>query len=335
MNSLLGGRSVPLVAATIVTLALAIGVLCSGSATASPIETPYRPADVPTVPGPPQTSHGSAATYAKHHPNSAPPDTNNFNCTPTSAHPRPLIMVHGTDASAYSDYAGLAPLFAARGYCLFALNYGGKEGGESYGNLEISRSARQFAAFVEQVRQATRAPKVDVIGYSQGATVTRYYINKMGGAQYVHRWIGLASPSYGGVMYGAVTVAEAIPGAIGKLTDVLDPALIEQMQGSEFLTELNAGGDTVPGVEYTTIGSRYDEMIQPSTNVALHGPGATNIVIQDLCPLDQTGHFNMPYDPFTQQLVLNALDPGHAVVPPCQFVPLGTGIPEVIWSAHS
>jgi len=109
---------------------------------------------------------------------------------------------------------------------------------------------------------------------------------------------------------------------------------VEQMVDSPFLVALNSGSDTVPGVEYTTIGSRYDEMIQPSTNVALRGHGATNIVVQDLCPIDLTGHFNMPYDAFAQRLVLNALDPTRAVVPECRFVALGTGIPDVIAAAN-
>ncbi len=89
----------------------------------------------------------------------------------------------------------------------------------------------------------------------------------------------------------------SVPGGTELIEAIGSEALAEQVQGSPFLTALNAGGDTVPGAEYTTIGTRYDEVIQPYTNVALHDPGATNILVQDLCPIDQTGHFNLPYDP--------------------------------------
>lgn len=112
-------------------------------------------------------------------------------------------------------------------------------------------------------------------------------------------------------------------------------AAVQQAQGSPFMRELNAGGDTVPGVRYTTVGSRVDEMIQPYTNIALTGPGARNIVLQDLCPIDLTGHFHMVYDPFVQQLLLTLLAPEQAPLPHCAYVPLGTGIGEVILGAHS
>mgnify|MGYP003292275240 CR=1 FL=1 len=64
---------------------------------------------------------------------------------------------------------------------------------ESYGTGEIRVSAAQFGEFVERVRAETGATEVDVVGYSQGAVVTRYYINKLGGAHVVDRWVGVAS----------------------------------------------------------------------------------------------------------------------------------------------
>ena len=102
-------------------------------------------------------------------------------------------------------------------------------------------------------------------------------------------------------------------------------AVVQQAQGSDFLAGLNGPADTVPGVEYTTIGTRFDEMIQPYTNIALRGPGATNIVVQDRCPANKTGHMNMVYDPYTLGLVLQALDPA-TPAPACTPVPLGTGM---------
>jgi triacylglycerol esterase/lipase EstA (alpha/beta hydrolase family) len=294
-----------------------------------------RPAAVPALPGPGQFDHGAAMVYSKEHPDSAPPGANDFGCRPSAIHPRPVVLAHGTDASAYADFAGISPRLQAAGYCIFALNYGGKDGGKTYGTEDMWASGIQLRDFVAQVLRATRARQVDLVGYSQGATVARYYVNRLGGAPFVYRWVGVASPTYGGVMYGLVPIASAIPGALDAFAKVTSIAAVEQAQGSDFLTALNAGGDTVPGVRYTTIGSIYDEMIQPFSNIAIRSPAATNIVIQDLCPIDQTGHFNMVYDRFAQQLVVNALDPDTAQAPNCEFVPLGTGIPQVIWAAHS
>lgn len=290
--------------------------------------------EVPELPGPPQPTHAAATVYDGRHPGSAPPGSNDFGCVPTAAHPKPVILAHGTDATAYSDWSAISPQLKSAGYCVFAVNYGGKPGGARFGTQDMHVSAGQVADFVQRVRTATGAAKVDLVGFSQGATVTRMFVNKMGGAAVVDRWVGVASPSYGGQFYGVAPVAAAIPGGMAVISSVLGQAVAQQVQGSELLTELNAGGDTVPGVSYTTIGTRYDEMIQPYTNVELHGAGAKNVLIQDLCAQDKTGHMNMVYDPFTISLVVGALDPERAPAPLCVPVPLGTGMVEMMIASN-
>lgn len=290
--------------------------------------------EVPVVPGPQQTEHLAAARYLKAHPDAAPLGANDFDCKPTVEHPRPVVLAHGTDSSAYSDWSGLSPQLAQAGICVFALNYGGAVGKDSFGTEDVWASSAQIGTFVEQVLAATGATQVDLVGFSQGASVTRYYVNKLGGAPKVGQWIGLASPSYGGNLYGLVPIADAVPGVYTLAQAASSLAAIQQAAGSPFITDLNSGGDTVPGVAYTTIGSRVDEMIQPNTNIALRGAGATNIVLQDRCSADLTGHFHMVYDPYVQQLVVNLLDPAHAVTPACVPVALGTGIGDVVLAAH-
>ena len=66
----------------------------------------------------------------------------------------------------------------------------------------------------------------------------------------------------------------------------------------------------MPGVRYTTVMSRYDELVTPYTSGYL--PGATNIVLQDVCPADPAEHVAVAFDPNVARLVLNALDPEHA-----------------------
>jgi triacylglycerol esterase/lipase EstA (alpha/beta hydrolase family) len=286
------------------------------------------------VPGPPAVTHAEAAEYAENNPGAVPPQTNDFSCVLSPENPRPVVLAHGTDSNSYSDFAALTPLLAASGRCVFAVNYGLAAGAESYGTGEIRVSAAQFGEFVERVRAETGATEVDVVGYSQGAVVTRYYINKLGGAHVVDRWVGVASPSYGGTFYGLATAIAALPGATDFLEGEFSVALAEQLQGSVLLTELNTPSDTVPGVQYTTIGTRFDEVIQPADNVALRGEGAVNLVVQDLCPQNRTGHFNMVYDEFTLQLIRHALDPDRVAPGTCARVALGTGIPEVVRQAN-
>nr|WP_307817624.1 alpha/beta fold hydrolase [Nocardia acididurans] len=304
-----------------------------GSVTAEP--TGVRAPVVPTESGPPQQDHLTSARYLEEHPNATPMGSNDFGCKPTAAHPRPVVLAHGTDSSAYSDFSVLGPQLVEAGFCVFALNYGGKPGATTYGTEDVWESSAQIGVFVDQVLAATGASQVDIVGFSQGASVSRYYINKLGGAPKVGQWVGVASPSYGGVMYGLVPVAQKLPILFDIAELASSTAAIQQAQGAPFITELNAGGDTVANVRYTTIGSRVDEMIQPFDNIALHGPGATNLVLQDLCQGNLTGHFHMVYDAFVQRLVVNTLDPAHAVTPTCAPVALGTGIAEVVLAAHS
>ncbi|WP_430335600.1 esterase/lipase family protein [Rhodococcus sp. ACT016] len=289
---------------------------------------------VPTVPGPIQIRHAAALHYAERHLDSAPPGANDFGCRPAPDHPNPVILVHGSDSDAYTDWSALAPILSSRGFCVFALNYGsdGKPG--KYARGDMARSAGELADFVDRVRASTGAPWVDLVGYSQGATVARYFVNRLGGADVVGRWVGVASPTYGGVMFGVVPALRLLPYPDRIAEALTSKAISQQMQGSPFLAALNAGGDTVPGVEYTTIGSRYDEMIQPYTNIALRGAGATNILVQDLCPENLGGHFNMVYDPFALGLAVRALDPP-ASMPVCAPVPLGTGIAEMVYESNS
>lgn len=308
----------------------AVCVLCSvagmGVASAAPV--------IPATPGPGQSNHADAIRYSSQTPDAAPPGVNDPECVPAPQHSEPVILVHGTDATVYSDWAGLGPVLKAAGYCAYALNYGASPDGTSYGFSDIGGSAEQLKEFTESVLASTGATSVNLVGYSQGAAVTRYYTNRLGGDAVVDKWIGIASPTYGGTAYGTSPVLQAVPGGTTLVAGEFGPALVELLQGSDFLNQLNAGGDTVPGVEYTSIATRVDEMIQPYTNALLRDPGATNIVIQDVCPQDNVAHFTFTYDPTAIGLVLAALDPSAGIVPPCGPVPLGAGILDVVIASN-
>ena len=315
--------------------ATAVGVLTALAVAAASAPALGEPVEVPVVAGPIQFDHLGAALYQRQLRDVTPSGTNDFGCRPGAEQPRPVVLAHGTDSTAYSDWSAIGPALAAAGFCVFAPNYGGAPGADSYGTEDLRASAHQIGAFVERVLAETGAQQVDLVGFSQGANVTRYYVNKLGGAPKVGHWVGLASPTYGGVMYGLVPIAQAIPGALEAFAAVTSLAAVQQAEGSPTMMALNEGGDTVPGVEYVTIGSRVDEMIQPFGNIALRGAGARNIALQDLCPQNLTGHFHMVYDVFVRDLLLTVLDPLGAPEPVCAPVAMGTGIPQVIIAGNS
>jgi hypothetical protein len=135
----------------------------------------------------------------------------------------------------------------------------------------------------------------------------------------VHTLVGLAPSNHGTTANGLFALAKVFPGADAVLRSSC-PACTEQQRGSGFLRRLEAGGDTVPGVQYTVIQSRNDEIVTPYTSAFLSGPGVTNITLQRQCRLDHGEHLSMPYDHIADGDVLNALDPAHAAKPRCGLV---------------
>jgi triacylglycerol esterase/lipase EstA (alpha/beta hydrolase family) len=232
-----------------------------------------------------------------------------------------VILVHGTFEDMSNNWQALSPLLIDNGYCVFALNYGSSHGSGSfgiYGTGGIANSGSELARFVEAVLAATGASQVDLVGHSQGGMMPRYYLKFDGGAAKVHTLVGLAPSNHGTTFNGLFTLGSSFPGADSFLG--LCEACEQQAAGSSFLTSLNAGGETVPGVSYTVIESANDEVVTPHTSAFLSGPDVTNITLQSQCALDQGEHLSMAYDHIADADVLNALDPAHPVAPACSLV---------------
>jgi triacylglycerol esterase/lipase EstA (alpha/beta hydrolase family) len=256
--------------------------------------------------------------YAHASPTASPPGANDWTCRPSAAHPRPVILVHGTFADMSDSWQALSPLLHNHGYCVFALNYGSHDGSGAlgiYATGDIAESAAQLSAFVDRVLAATGAAKVDLVGHSQGGMMPRYYLKYLGGAAKVGALVGLAPSNHGTTANGLFTLGSYFPGANSFFGTCV--SCEQQEAGSAFLTQLNAGGETVPGVAYTVIESRYDEVVTPYTSAFLGGPHVTNIDLQRQCILDAGEHLSMPYDHIADADVLTALDPAHPVHPAC------------------
>ncbi len=252
-----------------------------------------------------------------------PPGADNFGCKPTSAHPDPVILVHGTFANQDDNWQAASPLLANHGYCVFTFNYGGPSASSIIqGTGDIAASAGQLGSFVTRVLAATGAAKVDLVGHSQGGMMPRYYLRFLGGAAYVDKLVALAPSNHGTTLDGLTALVAAL-GAAGLVNGALNalcPACVQQEAGSSFLANLNAGGETVAGVSYTVIESRYDEVVTPYTSAFLSGSGVTNITLQNQCPFDLSDHLEIAADPVALADMLNTLDPAHRVRVPCLTV---------------
>lgn len=287
-------------------------------------------ADTPAMRPPVVYSGVAALAAAAARPDTAPAGANDWSCVPRAAHPRPVILVHGTVENMTYNWFSLAPLLAGEGYCVFALNYGQEPGirvglpgaTRSGGVAPVADSARELARFVDRVRGATGSRKVDIVGHSQGGMMPRYYLKFLGGAAKVGNLVGL-SPSNHGTTVGGLAL---LPGVPQLLTAGLGPSVQDQIAGSAFLARLNAGGDTVPGVRYTVIQTSLDDVVTPYSSAFLTGPHVTNILLQRQCPSDLSDHLGISFDEVALRDVLNALDPAHAVASRCGVtVPVNGG----------
>ena len=249
-------------------------------------------------------------------PTSSPPGVNVAGCAPSAAHPYPVILLPGTLFDLADSFQALGPALADAGYCVFGLNYGVTElttasGGRSWSDGPIPQSASQLATFVQSVLQQTRAAQVDIVGWSQGGMMPRWYMRFDGGQRYVHELVGLAPSNHGTTLDGlfALIDADMALGLAGPFTLIGCPACTEQQAGSPTLQALNAGGDTLPGVRYVVIETADDEVVTPYTSAFLEGLNVQNITLQDQCHLDLSDHLGIPYDPVAIQDVMNALGP--------------------------
>lgn len=261
-------------------------------------------------------------------PTTPPPGANDWDCRPTSTHPRPVILVHGSSANMNDDWQTAGPILANHGYCIFAFNQGGATPtSPTQGTGDIAAGARTLATFTDRVLAATGAAKVDLVGHSEGGMLPRYYLNFLGGAPKVDRFVALAPSNYGTTLDGLVTLADAFGARdlINRGVATACRACTQQEAGSAFLTRLNRH-PTVAGPTYTVIQSKDDRTVTPYTNAFLpSAPNITNITLQDQCPLDASDHLEIASDPVAMADMLNALDPAHPVKVPCVPVAPLTG----------
>jgi triacylglycerol lipase len=275
-------------------------------------------------------------------PGVAPPGSN-VPCTPSPAHPYPVVLVHGLAADQNDNWQTMAPLLADEGYCVFSLTYGNMASlprpfDEIGGLSDMAASAHQLAAFVDSVLAATHAPKVDIVGHSEGGTMPDYYLKFLGGSQVVAHFVMLSGVLHGTTMWGLSDLYD-MAGAYGLASEASSlssfcASCTEFLKGSSFIDALDApnaqataseaatcpyDGAAVDGVSYTSIATEFDELVRPYTSdfidprcANFDGIGVDNIVVQHQCATDLSDHLAIAADPVAAQDVLDALDPAAA-----------------------
>ncbi|MBL9013532.1 MAG: alpha/beta fold hydrolase [Myxococcales bacterium] len=191
--------------------------------------------------------------------------------------PRPVIVLHG--------YAMNRANFLPLALRLSRAGLGPILGFEYWTLGRTAAAARQLGWFVDQVREATGAEDVDVIGHSMGGIVARYYVQLAGGDGPVRHLITLGSP------HGGTDVSGLGIGHPGR----------ELLVGSKLVTRLSAAAPPTK-TKITTIWSRADALVPGARQKPL--AGAETIMFDDL------GHVALLGSRRVAQLVIERLADG-------------------------
>ena len=200
--------------------------------------------------------------------------------------------------------------------------------------VTVKGNSARIPEFIEKVKKETGSDKVDVVTYSQGGLVTRYWLKDFDGAKDVRTVVSLS-----GLIKGSPYQTQALekgqcppasadalvpPGFKKNPTD----ACLEMAEGGEEVTRLNTPTEALPGIRYVNITTRQEYDAAPYQINLMDGPGDyQNVITQDLCPNDVVPHLGMTLLPSVQSLVASALEGGPLKME-CS-IPAPEGLPTV------
>jgi triacylglycerol lipase len=186
-----------------------------------------------------------------------------------------VFLVHGlTDTS--RKMATIARHLRNLGWEVYDINLT-----PSNGDAKLESLAQQILDLVD--RTFPPHQKIDIIGFSMGGLVSRYYIQRLGGIDRVQRFITISSPHNGTFAAHFST----------------RPGCVQMRPESEFIQDLNRDTNSLKGLQFTSLWTPFDLMILPPTSSRL-GIGTETMIPVLTHPL-------MVYDSRSLNAIVNAL----------------------------
>lgn len=153
----------------------------------------------------------------------------------------PVLLIHGI-YDTISKFNSMYAYLTQRGWDVHRINLT-----PNIGSARLDYLATQVADYVENAFHPSQA--IDLVGFSMGGLVTRYYLQRLGGIKRVERYISISAPNNGTLLaYG------------------LPLSGIAQMRpNSRFLRDLNRDARKVLStINFTLFWTPYDLMIVPA-----------------------------------------------------------------------
>ncbi len=177
----------------------------------------------------------------------------------------PVILIHGI-WDTKTIFNTLSTHLTQLGWCVHSLNLTPNDG-----SLGLDSLAKQLADYISQTFEPEQA--IDIVGYSMGGIVSRYYVQRLGGIDRVQRFITISSPHSG------TLTAYSLP----------LPGYLDMRPNSGLLRDLYQDVTMLKRINFTSMWTPFDVMILPShssqmpvgkevkVNVLLHRQMVTDI----------------------------------------------------------
>ena len=153
----------------------------------------------------------------------------------------PVLLIHGiTDTKAV--FQRMSTYLTDLGWSLHSINLKPNNGA-----ARLEHLAAQVADYID----TTFSPEqpIDLVGFSMGGLVTRYYLQRLGGIGRVHRYISISAPNHG-------TLAAYF---------LQHSGIIQMRPNSPFLEDLNRdSAEMLEKLNFTVLWTPFDLLILPA-----------------------------------------------------------------------
>lgn len=158
----------------------------------------------------------------------------------SSSDRNPVILIHGI-WDTKTIFNKMSAHLTQLGWCVHSLNLTPNDG-----SLGLDLLAKQLADYISQTFQKEQS--IDIVGYSMGGLVSRYYVQRLGGINRVQRFITISSPHRG------TLTAYSLPLA----------GYVDMRPDSSFLQDLDRDVAMLKRINFTSMWTPFDVMILPS-----------------------------------------------------------------------